>query len=1559
MTVSKSVFRVAWVSLLLLVSTLGTIGGLSPRSAKAAALTNVAGAEWGISAQGGSQTSSWTINFNPGSTWGAGQPITIEGPSGTSFSSSAADYSLGDASTGGADCGPRFGAGDCSGLSVSGNQLTIDAPVAPATTNDDYRVYISNVTNPPPGSYAGSSFCVDDGYGQGCLGGTVTFSGVTLGLGASQAQPGNQVAVSGAVYGTSGPISNTTVNFSDGGAGGSFSPTPSTTDANGLFATTYTTGTTGGTVTLTATAPAASPSTATQSLAVLTQVTGLSFAVNPTVGHATGATWTTQFNLTSPLAQNSGTITITAPTGTTFPSPAADYTVNGTPAAQVTPGSSEVVVTTPVDLTAGEPVTIVATGVVNPAVGTYPASDLSLVTSRDTVPANPSQGFTLTPGSAAQLVFTGTADGPVGSTAQLGPVTVTVEDTYGNPVDPSADLTVNLSTTSSTGEFSGTPGGAQTTSLTIPTGQNSATFYYGDPAAGTWTLTAKATGLSSATLSSTTVPGPPAKIGFQMEPGEAVAGLPFNIQPIVAVEDRFGNVVTSSSALTPYDNVSASITAGTGAQGASLGGDSALSLDPFIPGEALFNNLSIDTPGPGYTLTATDDGLTAVSDPFDVAQPPTGISVSFSAPSVEAGGQITVQGTVTDGTGTGVANVSVEISDNFAGGSFASSGTGTTDVETGPTGSWTATYTAPTTSGLINITAGTMDFPPQETAPLTVTAAAPDAFNSQVFGPTLPVTASSGNVTLSAVLEDTYGNPVTGLTATDFSLGSSDPKVGALIPQSVTEAQGSPGTYSIVVTDTDADGGNAQDLTLVVEGVILAQPATVTISPAEPQSVTLVAVPQVAATGVQVAVTGSVLDTYGNPIPDVSLTLSDGLAGGSFTPSGPVTLVDGSFQTSYTTPGSTGTVTLTATTASLIEGTTSLTVKADATDPALSTVIGPGSPVTAGANDLTLTVSVVDQHGTAYSGLSLADFTVTSDDPKVGTVTPTSVTETSTPGTYTVILTDTDADLGATQTVSVSVDGVTLTQTAGVVVTPGPLASLPIASSSPWVAAGQSVTLTVTALDAFSNPLAGVPLTLIYTGDDGSVIGQETIQTGNDGTCAASFQAPATTHALTLSAETTPPSAVSGSAVLFVAPAGSDVTRAGGLDVASDSPETLSLIANGVTLTKITASGLTGALTVAEYGAAPDPVGGTLNSAGSFFDVHLGDASFTNSASVTIEQCAGASPSETLYWWNGSGWAEVSPAPTYDSGTGCLSLTITASTTPNLSDLGGTPFAVALPPSPASSGPSGSGSAVPAVSSVNLPGGPTGGGTTVTITGSGFTGATAVDFGTVPATSFSVDSDSLITVVSPPGQGTVDVTVTGPGGTSATSAGDRFTYAASSTKTFSDVPQGYWAYDAISKLVADGIVDGFPDGTFHPDAAVTRAEFVKMLLLALGVQPAADGVTPFTDVPSGSWYAPYVARALSMGMVEGITSTSFAPEATLTREAAAVLLARALKLTKTTPLTYKDAPEIDRWALAAVEQVVAAGDMQGYPDGTFRPFVAATRAEVAELLAKVLGQPSP
>jgi hypothetical protein len=82
----------------------------------------------------------------------------------------------------------------------------------------------------------------------------------------------------------------------------------------------------------------------------------------------------------------------------------------------------------------------------------------------------------------------------------------------------------------------------------------------------------------------------------------------------------------------------------------------------------------------------------------------------------------------------------------------------------------------------------------------------------------------------------------------------------------------------------------------------------------------------------------------------------------------------------------------------------------------------------------------------------------------------------------------------------------------------------------------------------------------------------------------------------------------------------------------------------------------------------------------------------------------------------------------------------------------------------------------PTVTNVSPDYGPPAGGTAVTVTGSGFTDATEVDFGSTPVTAFTVDSDNVLTTVAPPGSGAVDVTVTDVAGTSLTGAGDQFYY---------------------------------------------------------------------------------------------------------------------------------------------------------------------------------------
>ena len=128
----------------------------------------------------------------------------------------------------------------------------------------------------------------------------------------------------------------------------------------------------------------------------------------------------------------------------------------------------------------------------------------------------------------------------------------------------------------------------------------------------------------------------------------------------------------------------------------------------------------------------------------------------------------------------------------------------------------------------------------------------------------------------------------------------------------------------------------------------------------------------------------------------------------------------------------------------------------------------------------------------------------------------------------------------------------------------------------------------------------------------------------------------------------------------------------------------------------------------------------------------------------------------------------------------------------------------------------------PTVTSVSPSSGPSTGGTTVTVTGTGFVaGSTTVDFGSTPATHVSVSSPEQLSATSPAGSGTVNVTVTTSTGTSATGSSDEFSYTSSAV---SSSPQGSWVgtYGSSGYALADW--NGSSDTTYLPDATLSLVE---------------------------------------------------------------------------------------------------------------------------------------
>lgn len=181
-------------------------------------------------------------------------------------------------------------------------------------------------------------------------------------------------------------------------------------------------------------------------------------------------------------------------------------------------------------------------------------------------------------------------------------------------------------------------------------------------------------------------------------------------------------------------------------------------------------------------------------------------------------------------------------------------------------------------------------------------------------------------------------------------------------------------------------------------------------------------------------------------------------------------------------------------------------------------------------------------------------------------------------------------------------------------------------------------------------------------------------------------------------------------------------------------------------------------------------------------------------------------------------------------------------------------------------------------------------------------------------------------------------------------------------KTFPDIA-GHPNQAAIEALAARGIINGMTDTTFAPDETMTRAQFATIVVRGLGLPEQTTQV--FDDVKAGDWFAPYVGSAYAYGIVKGKSATRFDPNGTITRQEAAVMVARAAKLCGLD--TELDAAAV-RDALAQFTDYVTAGDWarqelafcyrQGILDDsalTIQPLVPILRCEIAQMLYNLLG----
>jgi hypothetical protein len=164
---------------------------------------------------------------------------------------------------------------------------------------------------------------------------------------------------------------------------------------------------------------------------------------------------------------------------------------------------------------------------------------------------------------------------------------------------------------------------------------------------------------------------------------------------------------------------------------------------------------------------------------------------------------------------------------------------------------------------------------------------------------------------------------------------------------------------------------------------------------------------------------------------------------------------------------------------------------------------------------------------------------------------------------------------------------------------------------------------------------------------------------------------------------------------------------------------------------------------------------------------------------------------------------------------------------------------------------------------------------------------------------------------------------------------------------------GHWSEKNIERLVAMGAISGYPDGTFQPDNTITRAEFATVLVKAFKLAPETGRV--FADT-AGHWAKEYIETAASHGIVNGY-GAAFGPDELITREQIAVMTVKAAKLLPADEqLSFSDSGDISAWAKEAVTAVVQEGIMKGYPDNSFKPGAAATRAEAVTIVVNALSK---
>ncbi len=185
--------------------------------------------------------------------------------------------------------------------------------------------------------------------------------------------------------------------------------------------------------------------------------------------------------------------------------------------------------------------------------------------------------------------------------------------------------------------------------------------------------------------------------------------------------------------------------------------------------------------------------------------------------------------------------------------------------------------------------------------------------------------------------------------------------------------------------------------------------------------------------------------------------------------------------------------------------------------------------------------------------------------------------------------------------------------------------------------------------------------------------------------------------------------------------------------------------------------------------------------------------------------------------------------------------------------------------------------------------------------------------------------------------------------------------AAFSQTKFNDV-QGHWAQPCIERLAQQRIINGYPDGSFKPNALVTRAEFAAMLDTAFPDVTEVRTGGKFADVPTNYWASQAIRKAYQKGFVAGYPGGVFNPTQNIPRVQALVSLSSGLKYVPTQPAletlngAFTDIAAIPEYSRSAIAAATEKQLVVNYPNvRTLNPNQLASRADVAAFLCQASG----